>query len=57
MKITIEQIKANEAFMQFWNSVYGDLDVQISIKNAFMEFAYMGWLAGRNYERSLEGIF
>jgi hypothetical protein len=51
MKVTLDQIYANDDFMFFWNSVYGDLDIQISIKNTFMEFAYMGWLAGINHEK------
>jgi hypothetical protein len=53
MKITIEQIQADEAFMEFWNSVYGDSfnETKPMIKQTFMEIAYFGFIAGMQHQR------
>ena len=54
MKVTLDQITANEHFMYFWNSVYGEAfaDVILPTRNAFMEVAYMGFVAGQHHERT-----
>lgn len=54
MHITIDEIKDSDHFMEFWNSVYDDsfATVQESTKNAFMEVAYFGFIAGMNFQRS-----
>jgi hypothetical protein len=53
MKISIEQIKADQAFMEFWNMVYGAdfASLKNDVKEAFMQVAYFGFIAGMQHQR------